>query len=358
MDYGAVGLIIGSIISTISTGIYYGHDTFLTSISVLPNYIYWGILVIFTGNVLFKFITFDQVSKYIFLGVLANVVGRFFLSPILNLIPFYSPGSQNSFAFQMIIFTPIASAWIQNRYKNYFISFGFIILVSLAGILSGSRSGSLLVFFGSSLTVLLGNFIHLLIVGFLGLLSSFLIPTFLESSAVKSAINQLNPRTYELLYETESTLETDRSYLTRLAMIEKGINIFEANPITGIGIGNFMQVTYEIDFDFEGAELIENKIDDLMHLNSHNSYISFLSEGGLLLITPMLLLMFYPLVFFTINYFKIRLEHKGLFIGIFCMCLHSWFIAGMVNVHGWFIISIANAFILNSKHFFIKKVTE
>ena len=134
-------------------------------------------------------------------------------------------------------------------------------------------------------------------------------------------------------------------------MIEKGLNIFEDHPISGIGIGNFMTTEYEIDFKFEGSEFIEAREDALMHTNAHNSYISFLSEGGILLIIPMLILMFTPTVFFVFNYFSIPNEHKGLFVGIIFMCIHSWFIAGMVNVMGWFLLGIANAYILNFRQF-------
>jgi O-antigen ligase len=209
---------------------------------------------------------------------------------------------------------------------------------------------------GATASILLGNFIQISITAFLAILASFVIPTLIESPQVKTAIQQLNPRTYELLYETENTLQTDRSYLTRLAMIEKGLNIFEDHPISGIGIGNFMSNEYRSDFNFDGAEFIENREEELMHTNAHNSYISFLSEGGILLIIPMLVLMFTPVVFLIINYFTIPNEHKGLFIGIIFMCIHSWFIAGMVNVMGWFLLGIANAYMLNFRQFKIKDI--
>jgi O-antigen ligase len=117
-----------------------------------------------------------------------------------------------------------------------------------------------------------------------------------------------------------------------------------------------MATEYEIDFKFEGSEFIEGKEEELMHINAHNSYISFLSEGGILLIIPMLILMFAPTVFFIFNYFSIPNEHKGLFVGIIFMCIHSWFIAGMVNVMGWFLIGIANAYMLNFRQFKIKEI--
>lgn len=347
----AILMVIAAFLSTISAGINIGFDHFINAIKVLPNYTYWGVLIIFLGNVFFKFATYDQLGKIVFWGVCANVASRYIFYPILEFIPFYSFGSANSFAFQLIIYAPIASSYIHKKYNNYLYTFTFIGIISLAGVLSGSRSASILVLIGSSTSVLLGNLIQLTVMLFLGTLASFVIPAFIESPQVKTTLHELNPRTYELLYETESTLQTDRSYLTRLAMIEKGLNIFEDHPISGIGIGNFMATEYTIDFKFEGSEFIEYREDELMHTNSHNSYISFLSEGGILLLIPMLILIFTPTVFFITHYFSIPNEHKGLFIGIVFMSIHSWFIAGMVNVMGWFLLGLANAYIINFKHF-------
>ena len=347
----AIFIIIAAFISTINAGLNFGIENFITAVKVLPNYTYWGILVIFLGNVFFRFATYEQMGKMVFWGVCANIAGKYIFYPILNLIPLYNGGSQNSFAFQLIIFAPIATSYLHKKYNNYLYTFAFIGIISLAGTLSGSRSASILVIVGSTASILLGNFIQIGITSFLAVLFSFVIPTLIDSPQVKTTIQKLNLRTYELLYETENTLQTDRSYLTRLAMIEKGLNIFEDHPISGIGIGNFMTTEYEIDFKFEGSEFIEAREDALMHTNAHNSYISFLSEGGILLIIPMVILMFTPTVFFVINYFSIPNEHKGLFVSIIFMCIHSWFIAGMVNVMGWFLLGIANAYILNFRQF-------
>jgi O-antigen ligase len=354
MGLAALFMIFAAFLSTISAAINIGVEHFINAVKVLPNYTYWGVLIIFLGNIIFKFATYEQLGRMVFWGVCANVASRYIFYPLLEFIPFYSFGSANSFAFQLIIYAPIASSYIHKKYNNYLYTFCFIGIISLAGILSGSRSASILVLIGSSTSVLLGNFIQMTIMLFLGTLASFIIPALIESPQVKTTLHDLNPRTYELIYETENTLQTDRSYLTRLAMIEKGLNIFEDHPISGIGIGNFMATEYAIDFKFEGSEFIEYQEEHLMHTNSHNSYISFLSEGGILLLIPMLILIFSPTVFFITHYFSIPNEHKGLFIGIVFMSIHSWFIAGMVNVMGWFLLGLANAYIINFKQFKIK----
>jgi O-antigen ligase len=176
------------------------------------------------------------------------------------------------------------------------------------------------------------------------------LPEIKENQFVKQGIYKLNERTYELVYNTDNTLKTDRSYLTRLAMQEKGLNLFKENPITGVGLGNFHKTKGEIDYEFDGAELLENKDDFLSEgTSAHNSYISFLSEGGILVFIPFLFLLLYPIFYFLINFSRIEKHEKAIFISVIFMAIHSWFIVGMANVFGWFILGIVNSYIIHKR---------
>jgi len=126
MGVTAVFMVIAAFISTINAGISFEIDNFMNAVKVLPNYTYWGVLIIFLGNVFFRFSSYDELGKMVFFGVCANVVGKYILNPILNFLPFYSPGSQNSFAFQLIIFAPIASSYLHKKYNNYFYTYSCI----------------------------------------------------------------------------------------------------------------------------------------------------------------------------------------------------------------------------------------
>ncbi len=213
--------------------------------------------------------------------------------------------------------------------------------------MSGSRSGSILALSGAVLTVVMQNWVRMFIALFILVFITVAAPQILESNAFKSTILSLNKRTYNLIYSTDETLATDQSYLIRLAMIEKGLNIFEKNPIEGIGINNFSKVTGEIDFNFEGAEIIESKEEILKEgISAHNSYISFLAEGGLLLFIPMILLIFYPIIYFAFNFTNILEYEKAIFISMIFIAIHSWFISGLLNVYTWFVIGIINSYII------------
>lgn len=348
MSIFSILFILGSFISTIGAGINLGYEYFKYSVIILPNYIYWAVLIITLGNLALKVLTLEDFYKMFFYGIIAAIVTFFFFKPFLKGIPIYRNVTQNNFAFLLICFSPMATYFVHAKWKNTFYTICAILVLSFCGITSGSRSGSILVFAGSALIISIESWIRIIILIFFSICLFLIAPQILNSPSIKAQIFVLNERTYDLLYETDQTLQTDRSYLTRLAMIEKGLNIFEQYPLAGVGIGNFSNKSFEIDFNFEGAEYIEGKEDVLeSSTNPHNSYISFLSEGGLFLLLPALSLMFYPIFFFIFNYQSIKRNERAVFISIIFMCIHAWFIAGMVNVYGWFILGLANAITIN-----------
>lgn len=350
VSFSAYLLILGAVTSCINAGINQGYENFEFSITVLPNYIYWGVLVVFLGNVVFNVTDTFTIYKYVFLGYISSIITYYFLTPIFDPLPIYRNLSTNNFAFILIIFSPIATAYFQKKYNNTLYTLIFILVITLAGFLSGSRSASLLAGGGGLLVISINNWVKIIGVLFLVFFGYVALPQVIDNPAVKKAIFQLNERTYDLLYSTEETFATDRSYLTRVAMINKGLNLFEKNPIAGIGIGNFQRTHGDIDFSFEGGEFLESRYENLENrISAHNSYISFLSEGGLLMFIPMLFLMFYPIIYFLINFNNIKQYDKAIFVSIIFMCVHAYFIVGMVNVYAWFLIGIANSYIIYNK---------
>lgn len=347
MSIAAVIMAIAAITSAIGAQIKLGHVFFLNTFSVLPNYIYWATLIIGIGNICCKVIKLMDLYKMIFWGVIFSVVSYHILNPIFDLIPIYKNPSPNSFAFVLIIFGPIATSYLHEKKKNLLYTIIFIIALTLAGFLSGSRSGSILTLVGCFMVLSLKSWVSMIIVAFMGIFLSIATPQILENQTVKNSIRNLNERTYTLLYETDETLETDRSYLTRLALIEKSMSIFKEHPLTGVGVGNFTKVEFDIQFDFEGGQYLESKEESIaVGTSAHNSYINFLSEGGILLFIPILFLMFYPIFYFVIKFNQIEGTERPLFIAIIMMCIHSWFISGMLNVYAWFLLAIANSYII------------
>lgn len=348
MSVVATLVFIGATCSVIGGGIKYGEEYFYHSLKLLPNYLYWATTVIFIGNLGLSMLKLQDIYKSFFWGLISLVITFFLLNPLLSIFPFYNASSDNSFAFLLILFSPMATAYVHYSKKNLTYTIAFILFVTLSGFLSGSRSGSLLTLAGSTLTLVLETWVKTLVTFFLVLFILIAAPYIKENQAVKKSILNLNERTYHLIYETEETLNTDFSYLTRLAMVEKGLELFEQNTFTGVGIGNFGKTNVDLDFNFEGGELIAHK-DEILEtgVSAHNSYISFLAEGGLLLFIPFVFLMFYPIFYFVTHFNSIETFEKAIFISIIFMCIHSWFISSMLNVFGWFVLGIANSYIIN-----------
>jgi hypothetical protein len=66
--------------------------------------------------------------------------------------------------------------------------------------------------------------------------------------------------------------------------------------------------------------------------------------------------MFYPLVYFVINFNLIDESDKAVFISILFMCIHAWFISAMLNAFGWFVLGLANSYIIYHKNKILKEV--
>lgn len=358
MDKGALLFIFASIISVIFS-LSNNSGNFIRSIQVLPNYLYWGVLIIVLPRILIlNKISLYEISKFIVLGIVFTILSYFPLQSLFDLIPVYQSMSQNSFAFLLIIFSPLVVNYFQIKYKSFSLSIFISIILTLCGFLSGSRSGSILVLFGSFTILLLGNrrLLFFFIISIIPL--SILVPNLLETQLVKGTVFKLNERTYELIYGETGNLDEDLSFLTRLAMIEKGKVIFSKYPFTGVGLNNFTEVDYDFKMDFEGGELLNRFYDSkLKSTNPHNSYLSFISEGGILLFIPVLFLMFYPVYYFFYHFKKLNSTEIALFLGIICMCIHSYFIAGMINSFAWLLISLAQFVVIkNNRNLYSKTI--
>jgi hypothetical protein len=355
LSFNAIILVLGAAASTVGAGINQGKDFFMNSIIILPNYLYWGVLIIILGNTALKISGLLAIYKVFFWGLISSIITYYFLSPLLSGIPIFRSVTPNNFSFILILFSPVATAYLHYTYRNTFFTSILIIIITLAGFLSGSRSGSILALTGAFVTLSLNSWLRMILTIFTGIFILIAAPQVIESPSVKASIKNLNERTYDLIYSTDETLTTDRSYLTRLAMIEKGLNIFEEHPIEGVGVNNFTKVAGEIDFNFEGAEYIEGKEEILSEgISAHNSYISFLAEGGLLLFIPMILMILFPLFYFIFNFNNIIGYEKAIFISILFMAIHSWFISGLLNVFAWFVLGIANSYIIHKKQHKVK----
>jgi O-antigen ligase len=333
----------GAIISTASAYYVGGIDSFNRAFAVLPNYLYWGLLILFlvTNR---RQLELTGIFRAITLGLFLSVIYFFVLQPgIINLeLSIFKPLTRNTFAFILICYTPLAVYYLKSRVKRVF-TLLVILFLGIIGFISGSRSGSILIFLGAVLTYLLTNvlprkrFLSVIIVS-LGII------LFFSTVPARNIVKQLNPRTYSLIYSPENTFASDRSFLLRQAMIEKGMNLFRDHPFAGIGLNNFASTEGEIKGMFEGAELVIYK-DIRTGKSAHNSYISMLSEGGLVVAVPFFLILLVIILFFFIRFNNIDPPARAVFIGVLMMAIHLYFISAILNVFAWFLIGLAAAMV-------------
>lgn len=80
------------------------------------------------------------------------------------------------------------------------------------------------------------------------------------------------PEQYKARYETVKTLKTDLSYQNRLLSWQGGVAMFESNPITGIGAGDYTAANGMKYWPGDGRKIF---------LNAHSLYFKLLGELGL-----------------------------------------------------------------------------
>jgi O-antigen ligase len=319
------------------------------ALAVLPNYIYWSIMLLFLIN-LRSWINIDTVAKYIYYGLIISLGYYLFSDFIPDLSGFTNHFTPNSYAFLCISFTAPAATYVMYK-KGYLYALVLVIIILITLLLAGRRAGFILVFLSSMLSI------HLKKLSVKQVLITLFLAGFgfqlLQLELVENALYAANPRVHELIYENEDINTTDRSLLTRKLMVEKSLIIMSEHPLTGIGLNNF--AAFEVDFrgDFEGAEFVLNK-DGMNEKSAHNSYASLLGEGGLLLILPFLIIVIFNIIKFLIYYTRRPHIENTFYLAFLSMCVHFYFISALLNVYAWFIIGIVTAISVQSSQKKIK----
>lgn len=316
------------------------------TLNVLPNYIYWMLLLLFFTSFT-NYIHLPSVYKGVVMGILFSILYFFLLQRQgFTSFPLFKNLSQNTFAFLLICFTPLI-VWYFNQRYGFWTSVAVLLILVLSGFLSGSRSGSLLTLSGGVLSILI-NRKGIGRIFMIGLVLYILIAITINTQFAKNLIRPLNERTYDLIYDRDKTLQEDRSYLVRLAQIEKSILIFEKYPITGIGLNNFSRYQVKLPGNFVGSEYVINKksIDDK---SAHNSYFGLLAEGGLMVFIPFAALLLYNIGWFLVNLNRLKPEYRPVFVSIVHMCIHLYFIYAILNVFAWFLIGLGCFTIVSHK---------
>ncbi|MCU0441483.1 MAG: O-antigen ligase family protein [Bacteroidia bacterium] len=313
------------------------QESLALALAVLPNYLYWCIMVWIFITVRHE-IPYQHIAKYIWIGIV--ILTLYYVGFRQFSIPgFLTNPSPNSYSLLIIAFASPACYYI---YKQYGIMRSMFLLALLLIVLisEGRRAGSVLTFLSCTIAIFFPNLkVQTLVIG---LALSMLIGIGLMSETGEDLVLAANPRIHELLYESDKVVLEDRSYLTRQLMIEKSLIIFRENPLLGIGLNNFTNVSVDLVGEFEGSEFVVNK-EGMNDKSAHNSYANMLAEGGLFLILPFLGLILYNIIQFVRHYNHRKPEINAFYWSYIAMTIHLYFITGVVNVFVWFFIGLVTA---------------
>ena len=206
--------------------------------------------------------------------------------------------SQNGFAFNTIACMGIGCWYVFQRYRLR----GFLILsvfFLFAELKSGSRAGGLLIIaqFSLFLIVILfrGNLGMRRALVKLALVLVVCFPffgaavSFTGAGAVLAGwVAPYSPDLAEFLRDPEKAKERDKPLLVRRVLIDKGVDLFQKHPVTGIGWGHFKYV--RADIDVKKYKYLQYDYDYYaLSRSSHNSYIRVLSETGIIGMIPFVL---------------------------------------------------------------------
>lgn len=338
LQWGALLFAFGAILSVVNMPSNYATDSLERALSVLPNYLYWSLLILVMVTHRHR-IDVNIIFKAIFWGTVSLVVYYLFLQRFFTAFFIFAAQTPNNFSFLLICFTPI-SIYYLFRKKGKFWALMLLISLVLIMLIEGRRAGMVLVLLGGLGTLYAPriNLRQVLLVAFVTPLFVFILST----ASVEQFVLGTSERIHQMIYETEKIRKEDRSYLTRVAMVNKGLAIYEQYPYTGIGLNNFTNFNAQISKDFEGAKYVVNKA-DINKKSAHNSYVSILAEGGLFLLIPLLLLLGSLILYFVSHINTMPEYKKPVFWGIIGMSVHLYFISAIVNVFAWFLIALACA---------------
>ena len=331
---------IGAILST-THKFWDGNDlAFINSLKVLPNYIYWGVLVLLL--VMFSprsSIDYARLFRAISIAVVAVVTYYVLLQTHISHETFFKHFGSNNVSLLLICYAPYL-VYYARRHVHPAAALVLLAALLFLELNEGRRAGFLLVLLGGMsayfVTIVklnsLGHLVRLMLVTLVGL-------GLLYTGAVESLIRGQSDRIHQFIYAPSFNLSEDRSYLTRMAMVEKGFALFRDNVFFGVGLNNFTSVETRIAGNFDGAEYVVDK-DIFERFSSHNSYITILAEGGLALTIPFGAILLI-LLFKGLRHFGQLKDPEKVIVFSFCtMCVHLYFTNGIVNSLVWFNIGL------------------
>jgi O-antigen ligase len=351
-------LILSLILSFIFKPFMVRDPGFGATLKFVIQFLYWIFVSLFIVFY-FRRINFFELSRWAFYGTIASIIG-FYIIPInwgAGPILITLKESRNSFVFDLICSIPISFIHINKNFSRTYKSLWLWIFV-VAMLLTNGRSGGIIIFLEAILISIfvfpnfIKNFKTILISISILIFSFSFTPDSLKIE-LASNISKISPRLGALILSEEGDnggdLKMDKSWLHRVLMVDKSLEIFSKYPLTGVGPNNFRYYDSPLN-TFNDYERLGNESEDWYNNRSaHNSYIQILSELGLFGFIPLLLIIFIPMLFL---FRQLNNERKILllpFVSLVGISIHFYAISALTGAISFFIFGYCWGFIKNNE---------
>ena len=329
-----------------------GNDSaYLNSLRVLPNYIYWGLLMLlFAMFAAHSVIDYARVFRAVSFSIVVVLTYYLLFQDYIANDMFLKYFFPNNISLLLICYSPYL-VYYTRRHVHPAVAVLLLAVLLFAQLEEGRRAGFILVLLGGMSAYFVSLFKFNSVRKLMRPIAvSLVVLGLLNIGPVESLIQGQSERVHQLIYASRSDyLSEDRSHLTRQAMLEKGFALLEDNVLFGVGLNNFTKVEVSVVGDFEGSEYVVDK-DIFRRISSHNSYINILAEGGLALAIPfggiLSILLFKGLRYFG----RLKDPEKVIVISFCAMCVHLYFTNGIVNSLVWFNIGLLAYVVSQPRH--------
>ncbi|MBP7212681.1 MAG: O-antigen ligase family protein [Anaerolineaceae bacterium] len=308
-----------------------------SSLLSLVQYAYWIVVFVIMGYIFRSSKIRKTMSTIFAFAVVAITALRLYEALFHGRIGAWSGTtimSQNSYGFQFSVFVPFLyiKLFDKETKKRW-----FWVLVMLATIvavgLNGSRGNWVAMAIGAAVMALVFMITQpKRVPGFILAILAILVVGFFVLNLSSQTSESFNAR-----FQTLFSLDEDKTYVVRQLLVQKGFKLFEESPIIGVGSERFSREKVALEI----PDLLRYSDTDfvLSSKQSHNSYIQFLAEFGLLGSIPLAMMLIYLAVRgFQISYEEMK-EGKfiglAIFISFIQMSAHMWVLSSFTGTLTW-----------------------
>lgn len=282
------GIFIAALVSLILAPKPHIEVFFEQDAKILLQLAVWLMTMVFTvryvmqisSRILLKIIFFASVSLIILYFITGLILAQ---KIMLN----------NTFSYYLVFLNPFSFLFLY-KYKNRILAIFFSMVSFIAIFIVGSRTGSAILFiqfFLFLLFILKNRFGAIFSILFAFCMIVFAVYFANDENIrynVGGVVEQYSPRVGGIIKDYDKIDYMDRSWMIRKVMVEKALKAFDQFPFSGLGFNRFSK--YDIQVETFGKLQSSGKLSTKR--SSHNSYLQWLAELGILGAIPLIILIF------------------------------------------------------------------